>query len=279
MRRFVTAMFGISWAATLALGDGQGPERRPAPPVPTAGSREPAAAPPAPGVAGGAAPRKQTAAPDTAAVAARAAQASFPPPPRTLDEALRRLDRITVDTDFRDTTLRDAAAFVGRAGRMNAILAPALAASGADALPRIDLKLTRVRLRQVAELLAKTTGTRLVVRDGILQFTTPEDARGKPVLRIHPLGDLTMRIRNFPGPDIRLHLASAEFEDERESDAESAFDDPEEIVDALRRMTGEGTWDDDQVSISADGRRLVVRQYAEVHREIAAFLALLRAAK
>jgi hypothetical protein len=33
------------------------------------------------------------------------------------------------------------------------------------------------------------------------------------------------------------------------------------------------------VSISADERKLVVRQYAEVHREISRLLAVLRAAK
>ena len=98
--------------------------------------------------------------------------------------------------------------------------------------------------------LARITGgraaeTKLVLRDGILQFTTPEDARGKPVLRIHVLADLTMRIRNFPGPDIHLHPSGVEFEDEEESDVESAFDDPEEIVSWVR-----GVIDDERVEVS-----------------------------
>jgi len=202
-----------------------------------------------------------------------------PPAPENLAQAMTRLARIRVDVDFRETSLSDAAKFLAQVARMNVILSPALQAKGADALPRIELKLTKVTLRQLAEILAKTTETRLVVRDGILQFTTVADARGKPILRIYPLADLTMPIRNFPGPDINLHLASVEFEDEKESDVESAFDDPEEIVETIRKMTGEGTWDDDDVSISADQRKLVVRQYAEVHREIARLLLLLRAVK
>jgi hypothetical protein len=184
-----------------------------------------------------------------------------------------------VDVAFEGVTLAEAAQFLGRVGRMNVLVSPLLRAPGDEALPRIDLRLRRVSLRQFAELCAKLTSTRLVLRDGILLFTTPADARGKPVLRIFALAELTMRLRNFPGPDLMLRPAGAEFEPEKESDVESAFDDPQAVVELLRRFTGEGTWEDEGVSIAADERRLIVRQYPEVLREIGRFLAVLRAAK
>jgi hypothetical protein len=144
----------------------------------------------------------------------------------------------------------------------------------------VTLKLRDVSMRQFAELVAKSTGTALVVRDGVLQFTTPEDARGTPVLRVISIADLTFRIRNFPGPDIQLHTGDTpNFVQEPETDQEHAFSDPQAIVDLVKKFTGQGTWEDEDVSISADDSKLVVKQYPKVIKEIARFLALLRAAK
>ena len=288
MRRFGLVWVAVAAFAAAALADEPKSSQEPAPqekhpPEKPAGSgdaksgaKEPQAGTPAPKP-----PAVSRAAADPKAAPAKPAPAGddAPPAPQSLDAALLRLGRVRVDVDFRDAGFDDAVDFLARVARMNVILSPAYQAKAAGGLPRIDLKLTRVTLRQFAEILAKQTGTRLVVRDGILQFTTPEDARGKPVLRIHPLADLTMKIRNFPGPDINLHLASVEFEDEKESDVEGAFDDPEEIVETVKKMTGEGTWDDEDVSISADQNKLVVKQYPEVQKEIARLLALLRSAK
>lgn len=200
--------------------------------------------------------------------------------PKSLDEALRRLGRVKASCDFREISLGDVAEFVAKVSRQNVIVSPLLSAKGDGSVPRITLRLTAVSMRQVAELAAKMTGTRLALKDGVLQFTTPEDARGEPFLRIYELGDLTHRLRNFPGPDITLHLASAEWKDEEESDVENPFSDAEKVVETLKKMTGDGTWDDERVDIRTFGeRRLVVRQYEEVHREIARLLALLSRAR
>jgi hypothetical protein len=199
--------------------------------------------------------------------------------PRNLDEALRILGARRCDVDFREQPMEDVVTFVGRLGRVNAMVSPEFVRKAQGPLPTVTLVLRDVTLRQVAEFVAKATGSRMTLRDGVLQFTTPEDARGTPVLRVFSIADLTFRVRNFPGPDITLHTGGVRYVQEEESDRESAFDDPEKIVELLRKFTGEGTWDDDDVSISADERKLVVKQYPEVLREISAFLAVLRAAK
>lgn len=200
--------------------------------------------------------------------------------PRSLDEALRILSRRRTDVAFTDLALAEVVDFIARVGRVNAIVGPALVVKAAGPLPTVTLKLRDVNLRQLAEMVAKSTGTALVVKDGVLQFTTPEDARGTPVLRVVSIADLTFRIRNFPGPDIRLHTGDTpKIVQEEETDQEHAFDDPQVIVDLIRKFTGEGTWDDEGVSITADQNKLVVKQYPKVLREIARFLALLRAAK
>lgn len=199
--------------------------------------------------------------------------------PKSLDDALARLGRLRCDIDFREMSLEDAVDFVSKVGRMNAIVSPALRVKGLDGIPKLTLKLKDVSLRQVAELVAKFSGTKLAVRDGVLLFTTPEEARGEPVLQIYTLSDLTFKLRNFPGPDIQIHLKGVEFEPEKESDVASPFDDPETVIALIKKMTGDGTWEDDDVSIAGDERRLVVRQYPAVHKEIRRLLAVLRAAK
>lgn len=197
--------------------------------------------------------------------------------PRTLDQALVLLQRRRVDVDFRELPFGEVVAFVGKLGRMNTMVSAQLQAKGAPG--PVTLRLRNVTLRQLAETVAKTTGSRIVLRDGVLQFTTPEDARGTPVLHVFSIADLTFRIRNFPGPDIRIHLGESQFVQEEESDQPTLVDDPEKVIELVRKFTGEGTWDDEDVSIAASNGRLVVRQYPEVLKEIGRFLAVLRAHK
>ncbi len=218
-------------------------------------------------------------APEKAAAQAAAPKPLSRPAPRSLDEALRRLGASRVTVDFRDTTLQEVARFVQAVAGFNVIVAPAVQAKAGDGLPRVTLNLRGVTLRQVVDLAARFTETKLRYEGGILEFTTPEAARGKPVLRVYSIADVTLPLRNFPGPDLNLHPSGAEFEDEEESDVENSFGDPQKVIDMIREMTGEGTWEDELVSISADERKLVVRQYPEVHREIARLLALLRASR
>ena len=114
---------------------------------------------------------------------------------------------------------------------------------------------------------------------GILRFTTPEAARGKPVLRIYGIGELTFVLRNFPGPDMNLRPSGAEFEQEEQSDVANPFSDPERVIEMLREFIASESWEDEGVSIWADERKLIVRQYPQVQRKIARFLALLNASR
>jgi hypothetical protein len=99
------------------------------------------------------------------------------------------------------------------------------------------------------------------------------------VLRIYAIGDVTMPLRNFPGPDLNLRPAHAEFEEEQESEVPSAWSDPNKVVEMIQKLCGEETWTDKDVSISADQNKLIVRQYPEVHRQIARLIMLLRASR
>ncbi len=212
---------------------------------------------------------------------AQAAQqiALLRPAPADLDDALRRLARIRVNVAFKDMKLQEAVDYVRRVAGFNVMVAPVLSAKGTDTISPITMTLTDVTLRQVAEFVAQFSGTKLKFSDSILQFTTPEDARGKPVLRIIAIGDLTMKLHNFPAPELDLRPAKAEFTPDPETDVENAWSDPARVVEMIQKMCSPDSWADKDVSISADENKLIVKQYPEVQREIARLIGLLRASR
>ena len=250
-------------------GDGEKPAPAPATkPAPAPAKETPPAKPAAPAAA------KKDAKP-----AAPAPIALARPAPRDLDDAMRRLAHVKVSVAFQETTLQDAIDYIRRVAGFNVIVSPVLQAKGVDDIKPLSFTLANVSLKQLAELIAQFTGTKFKFDSGVLQFTTPQDARGRPVLRIISVADLTMPLHNFPGPDLDLRPSNAEFTPEPESDVQSAWSDPQKIVEMIQKLCGEGTWDDKDVSISADANKLIVRQYPEVQREIARLIGLLRASR
>jgi hypothetical protein len=201
------------------------------------------------------------------------------PAPKDLDDALRRLARQRVNVQFKDTPFTEAVDHIRRLAGFNVIVSPVLQNKGVDGIRPLTLSLRDVTLKQVTDLVAQLSGTKLKYADAILQFTTREDARGKPVLRIYSIGDVTMPLRNFPGPDLNLRPSNSDFEDEPESEVPGAWSDPQKVVDMIPKLCGEETWTDADVSISADQNKLIVRQYPEVQREIARLIMLLRASR
>jgi len=214
-------------------------------------------------------------APETAPVPA----ALVRPAPKSLDEAMRRLARVRVTVKFADMPFADVVEYIHRVAGFNVMVSPVLQNKGAEGIRPITMTLNDVSLKQLTELVAQFSATKFKLEDGVLQFTTPEDARGKPVLHIYSIADLTMRLRNFPGPDINLRPSGADFEDEPESDAPNAWSDPQKVVDMIQRLCAEDSWADKDVSITADENKLVVRQYPEVHRQIAKLIWMLRSAR
>jgi len=201
------------------------------------------------------------------------------PAPKDLDEAMRRLAATRVSVAFKDVKLQEAVDYVRRVAGFNVMVSPVLQLKGVEGVAPITMTLTDVSLRQLAELIAQFTGTKFKYADSVLQFTTPEDARGKPVLRIIAIGDLTMKLHNFPAPEMDLRPAKMEFVPEPETDVENAWSDPQKVIEMIQKMCSPESWADKDVSISADENKLIVKQYPEVHREIARLIGLLRASR
>ena len=254
-------------AAILALpvpvlaGDGDGAKEKPKAPAPAPEKPKEAKAPPA--------PKKP------ATEAPLATQRS----PRTKTEALRILENIVVSVNFDETPVKAIVEHLGVLTGVNIILGPALVQEGDPDLIRVSLRLVKVTARQVLEFVAEDRGLGIGFKSGVLTLTTAKDARGKPVLRLYLLSDITMAIRDFPAPDLMLHPAGAELKPEEETETKPAFSEADDILRILKDTVGTGTWEDEGISATVMKEWLVVRQYEEVQRQIAQVLALLRSAR
>ncbi len=201
--------------------------------------------------------------------------------PKTLRDQLLVLSDRRVNINFEDLPLQDAVSFFTSATGVNLVLAPALYEENDKDDLRITLTLTHVSVRTALTIIMELKGLASVYRHGVIMITTPKDARGKPVLRLYSISDLTVRIRDFPAPDLMLRPAGADdfgnIGGIEEEGQESAFADPDVIMDLITENTGSGTWEDDGVRISVNERFVIVRTYPAVHREIGRLLNLLRA--
>ena len=201
--------------------------------------------------------------------------------PKSLRDMLLTLEARQVNIDFDDLALADAMKFFTNATGVNLVLSPMLYEDKDKDDLRVTLSLKKVSVTTALRIIMELKSLASVYRHGVIMITTPKDARGKPVLRLYSISDLTFRIRDFPAPDLMLRPAGAEdfgnIGGGEEEGKEFAFADPEFIMDLVTQNTGTADiWEDDGVRISVNERFLVVRTYPGVHREIGRLLNLLR---
>lgn len=199
----------------------------------------------------------------------------------SLDQQMLLLEGRLVTFDFSDKPLVEVLQYLGEVAGVNLVLSPVLREERGDDELRLTLSLTKVSVKSALQVICELKDLGAVYRHGVILITTPKDARGKPVLRMYSIADLTVRIRDFPAPDIMLKPTGAEDFAEVggkvEEGQEHAFADPDFIAELITNNTGNGTWEDEGVSITANDKVLIVRQYPPVHREIDSLLSLLRA--
>src|SRR5688572_5059888 len=209
----------------------------------------------------------------------KAAPARVRPSPRTKKEALRFLERVRVSVDFDGVLLADAVAHIAAVADANIILGPALIAEGGLENRKVTLRLKKVTARQALEFTAEGQSLGIGFVSGVLTVTTPKEARGKPVLRLHALGDLLMPLTDFPAPDLVLRPAGAEKTEEPETSRKPAFGDVDDVIDLVKRTVAPESWEEEGISITSFGEFLAVRQYEEFQDEVGRLLVMLRAAR
>ncbi len=137
----------------------------------------------------------------------------------------------------------------------------------------LSVDLHNVTLKDLFELTLEPLGLATMIQGNVLLITTKRESRGKPVLVLYDVAEHLIPIRDFPGQDMNLYGSGHERPEPPEEVVAQAIASSEELAEMVRQFCGRGTWEDEGISLSPYRRHLFIRQYPEVHREIARFLA------
>src|SRR5262245_31711148 len=99
--------------------------------------------------------------------------------------------RTRVDVSCRETPLRQVLEDLGNRQKINIVAdEPALRGEGISLDRPVTVRLEGVSLQSALKLLLRPAGLTYVVKDEVVQVTTPEHAQGRLVRRIYSVGDL-----------------------------------------------------------------------------------------
>jgi hypothetical protein len=155
--------------------------------------------------------------------------------------AARLNQRITVD--FKDASIDDVANFLRSVSGANLVIAPAVTASGTT----VTLKATSMSLGNVLHWVTKMTDTHIGFIHGAI-FLSDKPIEEASVTRLYDISDLTMPLKDFPGPDLALSSGDqgkgggAVFMPPTESS--NAAPTQDEIVEIIKKVVKPGQWKD-----------------------------------
>jgi hypothetical protein len=202
---------------------------------------------------------------------------------REFAESVARLRRARTIFDFREADADFVARALSAASGIDFLVHPALRrAEEEGAVAPVTLRLEKVSVLSAMGVLAETTEIRFLFKHSLFLLTTPEGARPRISLRLYEIGDLTARIRDFPGPEfLGLRPPGREPPPPQEpSDRPASGLAEDEILDLVRRLVLPGSSEaDPRTAIEVFGTTLAVRQTPDGHRKVREFLRALRMAR
>jgi hypothetical protein len=183
------------------------------------------------------------------------------------DAKINRCLGAPISVNFQDAPLCQCIEDLGQMTGLNIVLdLRSLREDGIDVQSPVTMKLEDVSLRAALGVLLHQVHAVYVVKDGAVQVTTEQEARGKPVARTYPIGDLLILPLNaFEG--------YAECADQTSRIGRS-------VVKLITATISPQTWAENGGCGSIDyfpvGKALVIYQTADVQEQIADLLAALR---
>jgi tetratricopeptide (TPR) repeat protein len=196
------------------------------------------------------------------------------------EKAIRdKLDTTKVEHRFAEATVQDwASHYAGITGVNFLVTAPVVALDpGATTLK--DFRLPMMSVAQALENIGSVTGVRWVIRNGAVQLVTPENAKGRTVLRQYDVRDLVQGVPSKPGRELKLRAPGDEDAPaEEEGEAKPTVVDETKLVDMIRANVAPESWDAGGGSINPQRGILIVRNTKEVHAKLEKLLADLRGA-
>ena len=153
-----------------------------------------------------------------------------------------------------------------------------------DAQPLPSFGLSGVSLKDALDLLLTyVPGHVYRVRGNVVLITKPELARDPPIIRVHPVGDLTMKINNFVAPNLILKPSGAEADENnplfgKTEEGAQMWAGAEDLANLIKDNVGDSAevWNA-EASIEAHGEaNLLVVAEPGLQDSVARFLADLR---
>ncbi|MGE4619892.1 MAG: tetratricopeptide repeat protein [Planctomycetota bacterium] len=184
--------------------------------------------------------------------------------------------------DFPDATLAEVIDFLRSVSDLNITIDPEIDATDVP----VNLSLEGVKLGEALDLIMKATGKAFTFRENILFITEPENAFGNLIFEIYNVTDVLNKIRDFPGPSIRVSSNDSSDEGggdnpfdfggfDEEEDAELT---PDDLVELIQESTGGADlWDESGSTISGHKGQILVTATRELHLAINDFMTNLRA--
>lgn len=155
--------------------------------------------------------------------------------------AARLNQRVTLD--FRDAPVTDVIDFLRSVSRINIVVAPAVMIN----TPTITLKAKDMSLGNALHWVTRMSNTHMGYIHGAL-FISDQPVMEASVTRMYDISDMTMVIRDVPGPELALNAGGqgggggALFTPAE--DNESSSPTTEEITDIIKQVIAPGKWSD-----------------------------------
>jgi hypothetical protein len=147
--------------------------------------------------------------------------------------------RITLD--FQDASLTDVIDFLRTSTRINIVVAPTVLIKS----PTITLKASNMSLGNVLHWITKLSSTQMGYIHGAL-FISDVPIAEATVTRLYDISDMTMPIKDFPGPQLALNAGSQTgggglLFQPVDNDTNSAPT-SDEISDLIKKVVAPGKW-------------------------------------
>ena len=199
-----------------------------------------------------------------------------------------RLKTTRMDVDFDDKTITEVANNIYFSTDIPVSVDPEVVIELDDNAETVNLTgLRGLTVESVLNIITEQVGDELAwhIRNGRVYITKKEKAAGKAVARVHPIQDLTFKLTDFKGTNIREIALPGEAGDDNETTIfNSELDqvtliEPEEVLNLVRENIATEDWDlSDTYNIDfVDNNSLLVIHTPEVQTQVAQFLDDLRA--
>jgi hypothetical protein len=205
--------------------------------------------------------------------------------PKSEEEAVRykrmaaTLQTKVMSVDFRDAKLSDVVKFFNTVTGINIVVDPAVYQETPESDLTVTLQVEEIPAGDILDLILKFKKLGRAFQHGVLLITTLAKAEGQVVMRIYDVRDLSVPLKDFPGPDIELksggETSPAVFTDDESGEPKCIS--AESIVDQIKESTGGASWNDNpKCRITIFKGVLIITQSEKVHGEIASLLDQLR---